>query len=109
MQSVSSRIWTRVTVSIFYDDNDYTTGTTVFVVVVVVAVVVVVVVSAEAVVAIVLLVLVLWGQEREKWPNFLQRQQSGFQPSTIIVIVVSRYEMICGIELNPPLFSIIIN
>ena len=27
MQSVSSRIWTRVTVSIFYDDNHYTTGT----------------------------------------------------------------------------------
>ena len=30
MQSVSSRIWTRVAVSISYDDNDYTTGTTVF-------------------------------------------------------------------------------
>ena len=27
MQSVSSRIWTRVAVSIPYDDNDYTTGT----------------------------------------------------------------------------------
>ena len=27
MQSVLSRIWTRVTVSISYDDNDYTTGT----------------------------------------------------------------------------------
>ena len=27
MQSVSSRIWTRVTVSISYDNNDYTTGT----------------------------------------------------------------------------------
>ena len=27
MQSVSSRIWTRVAVSIFYDDNRYTTGT----------------------------------------------------------------------------------
>ena len=27
MQSVSSRIWTRVAVSIFYDDKDYTTGT----------------------------------------------------------------------------------
>ena len=26
MQLVSSRIWTRVTVSISYDDNDYTTG-----------------------------------------------------------------------------------
>ena len=26
MQSVSSRIWTRVAVSISYDDNDYTTG-----------------------------------------------------------------------------------
>ena len=25
MQSVSSRIWTRVVVSISYDDNDYTT------------------------------------------------------------------------------------
>ena len=28
MQSVSSRIWTRVAVSNSYDDNDYTTGTT---------------------------------------------------------------------------------
>ena len=27
MQSVSSRIWTRVTVSISYGDNYYTTGT----------------------------------------------------------------------------------
>ena len=27
MLSVSSRIWTRVAVSISYDDNDYTTGT----------------------------------------------------------------------------------
>ena len=27
MQSVSSRIWTRVAVSNYYDDNDYTTGT----------------------------------------------------------------------------------
>ena len=27
MQSVSSRIWTRVAVSITYDDNHYTTGT----------------------------------------------------------------------------------
>ena len=27
MQSISSRIWTRVTVSISYDDNHYTTGT----------------------------------------------------------------------------------
>ena len=27
MQSVSSRIWTRFAVSISYDDNDYTTGT----------------------------------------------------------------------------------
>ena len=27
MQSVSSRIYTRVAVSISYDDNDYTTGT----------------------------------------------------------------------------------
>ena len=26
MQSVSSRIWTRVTVSISYNDNHYTTG-----------------------------------------------------------------------------------
>ena len=26
MQSVSSRIWTRVAVSISFDDNDYTTG-----------------------------------------------------------------------------------
>ena len=27
MQSVSSRIWTRVAVSISYDDNNYTIGT----------------------------------------------------------------------------------
>ena len=27
MQSVSSRIWTRVAEFISYDDNDYTTGT----------------------------------------------------------------------------------
>ena len=27
MQSVSSRIWTRAAVSISYDDNHYTTGT----------------------------------------------------------------------------------
>ena len=27
MQSVSSRIWTRIAVSISYDDNHYTTGT----------------------------------------------------------------------------------
>ena len=26
MQSVSSRIWTRVPVSIYYNDNQYTTG-----------------------------------------------------------------------------------
>ena len=30
MQSVSSRIWTRVAVSISYDDNYYTTGTSNF-------------------------------------------------------------------------------
>ena len=27
MQSVSAKIWTRVAVSISYDDNHYTTGT----------------------------------------------------------------------------------
>ena len=32
MQSVSSRIWTRVAVSISYDDNHYTTGTSVIVI-----------------------------------------------------------------------------
>ena len=30
MQSVSSKIWTRITVSISYDDNHYTTGTSIF-------------------------------------------------------------------------------
>ena len=30
MQSVSSRIWTRVAVFISYDDNHYTTGTSHF-------------------------------------------------------------------------------
>ena len=29
MQSVSSRFWTRVTASIFYDDNHYTTDTSI--------------------------------------------------------------------------------
>ena len=29
MQSASSRIWTRVAVSISYDDNHHTTGTTI--------------------------------------------------------------------------------
>ena len=29
MQSVSSKIWTRVAVSISYDDNDYTTATSI--------------------------------------------------------------------------------
>ena len=29
MQSVTSRIWTRVAVSISYDDNDYTTGSSI--------------------------------------------------------------------------------
>ena len=30
MQSFSSRIWTRVAMSISYDDNDYTMGTSVY-------------------------------------------------------------------------------
>ena len=30
MQSVSSRIWTRVAVFISYDDENYTTGTSIF-------------------------------------------------------------------------------
>ena len=30
MQSVSARIWTHVTVSISYDDNHYTTGTSTY-------------------------------------------------------------------------------
>ena len=30
MQSASSKIWTRVAVSISYDDNHYTTGTSLF-------------------------------------------------------------------------------
>ena len=34
MQSVSSRIWTRVAVSISYDDNHYTTGTSITVIVI---------------------------------------------------------------------------
>ena len=29
MQSVSTMIWTRITVSISYDDNHYTTGTSI--------------------------------------------------------------------------------
>ena len=32
MQSFSSRIWTRVAVSISYDDNHYTTGGTMMVI-----------------------------------------------------------------------------
>ena len=31
MQSFSSRIWNRVAVSIFYDDNRYTTGPSLFI------------------------------------------------------------------------------
>ena len=31
MQSISSSIWTRVAVSISYDDNHYTTGTSIVV------------------------------------------------------------------------------
>ena len=31
MQSVSSRIWTRVAMFISYDDNNYTTGTSIFI------------------------------------------------------------------------------
>ena len=30
MQSTSSRIWTRVAVSISYDDNQYTSGTSIY-------------------------------------------------------------------------------
>ena len=30
MQSVSSRIWTRIAVFISYGDNDYTTGTSIW-------------------------------------------------------------------------------
>ena len=29
MQSISSRIWTRIAMFIFYDDNNYTTGTSI--------------------------------------------------------------------------------
>ena len=36
MQSVSSRIWTRVTVSISYDDNHYTTGTSVIIIIIII-------------------------------------------------------------------------
>ena len=38
MQSVSSRIWTRVAVFISYDDNNYATGTSTIIVVLVVGV-----------------------------------------------------------------------
>ena len=81
----------------------------VVVVVVVVAVVVVVLVVAMAAVILFVTIVVFWRQDREKWPNCLQFQQSGFLPSTITVIVVSRYDMIWGIELNPPLSNIIVN
>ena len=33
MQSVSSRIWTRVAVSISYDDNHYTMGTSFYLII----------------------------------------------------------------------------
>ena len=39
MQSVSSRIWTRVTVSISYDANHYTTGTSMFVIIIIIIVI----------------------------------------------------------------------
>ena len=34
MQSVSARIWTRVAVSISYDDNHYTTGTSITIIII---------------------------------------------------------------------------
>ena len=34
MQSVSSRIWTRVAVSISYDDNHYTAGTSIIIIII---------------------------------------------------------------------------
>ena len=36
MLSVSSRIWTRVAVSISYDDNHYTTGTSIIIIIIVI-------------------------------------------------------------------------
>ena len=36
MQSVSSRIWTRVAVSISYDDNNYTTGTSIIIIIIII-------------------------------------------------------------------------
>ena len=36
MQLVSSRIWTRVAVSISYDDNHYTTGTSVIIIIIII-------------------------------------------------------------------------
>ena len=35
MQSVSSKIWTRVTVSISYGDNHYTTGTSKIIIIII--------------------------------------------------------------------------
>ena len=35
MQSVSSRIWTRVVVSISYDDNHYTTSTSFYCIIII--------------------------------------------------------------------------
>ena len=79
-------------------------------VVVVVIVFVVVFIESLAVVVVLFVVMVaFWGQDREKCPNCLQYQQSGFLSSTMTVIVVSLYDMMWGIVLNPPLSSIIVN
>ena len=41
MQSVSSRIWTRVAVSISYDDNHYTTGTSIYSVIIIIIIIII--------------------------------------------------------------------
>ena len=64
------------------------------VVVVVVVFTLVFVVSLAVVVVLFVAMVAFCGQDREKCPNRLQFQQSGFLPSTMIVIVVSLYEMV---------------
>ena len=78
-------------------------GTAVVSVAVVVVVMAGKVVVAVVVVVIVMVVVVFWGQVLEKCLSFLQDQHNGFLPSTTTIIDWSRYFMMWGMLLNPPL------
>ena len=44
MQSVSSRIWTRVAVSISYDDNHYTTSTSIIIIIIIIIIITIIII-----------------------------------------------------------------